>query len=294
MDYKQKLQKLRSQDQPKSYAQALFHGADYIFEASENNLEQNTQDLNMDKASHKSHTEKDVVMNSLAEYAEKELGKNKEKIQFPGGKILKKAALPENYNTEFLKDTEKLMEEEFQELSFQYLGEESFDTIYSASQWSNPESVKLVIVTDKFLSSPEAQGVLGAFFKPDTAALFEKIIQAMKLEPEEYVVTALREEGENGELADSPAYAQEVISYFQPEVVLSLGAYSLKTLANTSARLSSIHGQVLEKTIQYRNSHDYTFKIFPIFHPEFLVINPNMKRTAWTDIQKCMKMIGKL
>ena len=32
----------------------------------------------------------------------------------------------------------------------------------------------------------------------------------------------------------------------------------------------------------------------PIFHPDFLKINPKMKRTAWDDLQKVMRMIGKL
>ena len=52
---------------------------------------------------------------------------------------------------------------------------------------------------------------------------------------------------------------------------------------------SNIHGQFFEK--QYG---DTAFSLMPVFHPDFLVINPNMKRTAWADLQKVMERVGKI
>ena len=75
----------------------------------------------------------------------------------------------------------------------------------------------------------------------------------------------------------------------RPKVVVSLGATVTNILLGKREKLSTIHGQFFEKSIG-----DCVYALMPIFHPDFLIINPNMKRTAWTDLQKVMERVGKI
>jgi uracil-DNA glycosylase family 4 len=74
----------------------------------------------------------------------------------------------------------------------------------------------------------------------------------------------------------------------RPEIVVSLGAIVTNLLLGKKEKLSSIHGQLIEQ-----EANDWKYLLMPLFHPEFLLINPNMKRTAWNDLQKVMEILKK-
>ena len=80
----------------------------------------------------------------------------------------------------------------------------------------------------------------------------------------------------------------ESIAKYRPEVVVSLGAIVTNILLEKKEKLSSIHGQFIES-----NANNWKYLMMPLFHPEFLLINPNMKRTAWNDLQKIMELFKK-
>lgn len=77
-----------------------------------------------------------------------------------------------------------------------------------------------------------------------------------------------------------------------PQVVISLGATSTSILTGKREKLSNIHGQFLQVTFSL-NNNAYNFQLMPLFHPDYLKINPNMKKAAWIDLQQVMKLIGK-
>ena len=79
----------------------------------------------------------------------------------------------------------------------------------------------------------------------------------------------------------------------KPMIVVSLGATITNILLGKRDKLSGIHGQFFDRTIIYEHE-SYNYQLLPIFHPEFLIINPNMKRTAWIDLQKVMERVGKI
>lgn len=85
----------------------------------------------------------------------------------------------------------------------------------------------------------------------------------------------------------------EQIKKFKPNIVVSLGATVTNILLGKREKLSGIHGQFFDKTLSLDNE-SYSYQVMPIFHPDFLVINPNMKRTAWIDLQKVMERVGKI
>lgn len=126
--------------------------------------------------------------------------------------------------------------------------------------------------------------------------LLGKMITAMKLSGEEFYRYPIEEELDDvfdlaKNLEDpSPATKKllNIILEKRPRVVVSLGATVTNILLGKREKLSTIHGQFFEK-----REGVCSYNLMPIFHPDFLIINPNMKRTAWIDLQKVMEHIGK-
>lgn len=131
--------------------------------------------------------------------------------------------------------------------------------------------------------------------------LLGKMIVAMKLRPGEFNRVAFNEKLEDvNDLAKNltePSVETvellEQIKKFKPNIVVSLGATVTNILLGKREKLSGIHGQFFDKTLTL-NNESYTYQVMPIFHPDFLIINPNMKRTAWIDLQKVMERVGKI
>jgi uracil-DNA glycosylase family 4 len=127
--------------------------------------------------------------------------------------------------------------------------------------------------------------------------LLGKMIGAMKLSANEFYRHPMEAELDDiSDLAKNqevPSLATQkllnIIFEKRPKVVVSLGATVTNILLGKREKLSTIHGQFFER--QYNSYH---YSLMPIFHPDFLVINPNMKRTAWIDLQKVMAQIGKI
>jgi uracil-DNA glycosylase family 4 len=131
--------------------------------------------------------------------------------------------------------------------------------------------------------------------------LLGKMIHAMKLKPGEFHRFSFNEKLEDindlskNLVEPTPETKElfEIIKKYKPEVVVSLGATVTNILLGKREKLSGIHGQFFDKKIQIDND-SYTYALTPIFHPDFLIINPNMKRTAWIDLQKVMERVGKI
>jgi uracil-DNA glycosylase family 4 len=131
--------------------------------------------------------------------------------------------------------------------------------------------------------------------------LLGKMIQAMKLKGVEVNRVSFNEALDNvNDLAENlinPTVETiellNQIKKFKPNIVVSLGATVTNILLGKREKLSSIHGQFFEKSLELI-AENYSYHLMPIFHPDFLLINPNMKRTAWIDLQKVMERIGKI
>lgn len=138
---------------------------------------------------------------------------------------------------------------------------------------------------------------VGDTYKGEGEDLLGKMIAAMKLKGDEFSRLILDEELEAiddlaGNLVQPNECSQKffaAIKETKPQIVVSLGATVTNVILGKREKLSSIHGQFIEKSID-----DCSFTLVPIFHPEFLMINPNMKRTAWIDLQKVIERIGKI
>jgi len=138
---------------------------------------------------------------------------------------------------------------------------------------------------------------VGDSFNGEGEDLLGKMIGAMKLSGTEFYRHPMEDElDEVNDLVknqENPSPATQkllnIIFEKRPKVVVSLGATVTNILLGKREKLSTIHGQFFE-----RQSNSYHYSLMPIFHPDFLIINPNMKRTAWIDLQKVMEQIGKI
>jgi len=118
----------------------------------------------------------------------------------------------------------------------------------------------------------------------------------MKLEGNEFyrfkMDEALEEVADLAANLEKPNHATQnllnIILEKRPRIVVSLGATVTNILLGRREKLSTIHGQFFDKAIDQCN-----YSLMPLFHPDFLIINPNMKRTAWIDLQKVMERVGK-
>lgn len=138
---------------------------------------------------------------------------------------------------------------------------------------------------------------LGDSYAGEGEDLLGRMIGAMKLTNGEFFRYPLLEALENvSDLAsnlENPDEATKTLFSFiaekRPKVVVSLGATVTNILLGRREKLSGIHGQFFDKQVG-----DCHFSLMPVFHPDFLLINPNMKRTAWIDLQKVMERVGKI
>lgn len=113
--------------------------------------------------------------------------------------------------------------------------------------------------------------------------LLQKMIMAMRIETHK-VVSILSENDLSEELARG-------IFHSKPKFVISLGAVATNNLLGRKEKLTRVHGQFFPLKLE-SNGDLFETQLMPLFHPDFLLINPNMKRTAWIDLQKIMSELG--
>ena len=115
--------------------------------------------------------------------------------------------------------------------------------------------------------------------------LLGKMIMAMGLKEGQFVRAPLIKIGDPYE-----NFIQTIV-HFRPKVVIPLGATATNIALKKKLKLSNVHGQISGQSVTV-NSEEFTFNICPLFHPELLEINPNMKRAAWIDMQKVMTFLS--
>lgn len=157
----------------------------------------------------------------------------------------------------------------------------------------NPGTVKAFFVTENFRPWKEVQPELKGNFldelllglAPKTAELFHRMIGAMKLPPEEVLIYPIEAQGR-----DLSEEVMSIAATFKPEVMITLGALATNKILKGNDRLSLIHGQFFTRKVAGAGD----FQVVPLFHPSIIESNQNMKKTAWSDMQKIMKALKKL
>lgn len=70
------------------------------------------------------------------------------------------------------------------------------------------------------------------------------------------------------------------IELFAPKLIIMLGGTSAKALMNTKDGITKIRGKWQEYAVS-----DQNIPIIPIFHPAYLIRQPQFKKQTWHDLQ---------
>lgn len=270
--FKQNLLELRSPKVPKTFGEALFGKVSWVSRKA-------SQEVADRLETSKEVSEQTIVIEALERFTEENAQKGI--LAVDGGEIV----LKKESDWVGLKLAQSVPELK----SLLSIHPKMKDLIFDHKKKGR---VKAIFVTEVLRTWEEAgpelkngfvnELILG--FPLKTAEFFERMIMAMKFDPEEVIVYPV-EEGERD-------IAHEVINvalYFRPEVVITLGAKASQKILKGKDRLSVIHGQFFGREIE-----GMAFQIVPLFHPTIIETNQNMKKTAWTDMQKIMKFLKKL
>ena len=205
--------------------------------------------------------------------------------------VSKKIAKLDSLNV-FSKNQISLMEEDDQDsqLESTSLGDKITHVIKDkVSKDRTNSKLKVLFVTDStFDESVEEKELLdipdifSRFFNPGVSVLFHKMTLAMGLELQDFKINSLIHTGD-----DNHKDLLRDIYMKRPKLIMSLGASSYKFLSHSNSRLKDVHGQFIN--VSFKTSEDeFETKLMPIFSPKLLQTAPNMKKTAWLDMQKAM------
>ncbi len=152
---------------------------------------------------------------------------------------------------------------------------------------------KSFFIEEKLEETPELNSLVKIVFVGDLVDLtnkeydqekdlLSKIIKAMKLKDSEFI----RFYSPDMKNPDFEKRILDEISSSRPSFVITLGSLATKILLKKDEKLSKIHGQFFDFS-----TPNWNCKLVPIFHPDFLSINVNMKRAAWIDLQKIISSL---
>lgn len=197
-------------------------------------------------------SEKDSVLSGLKNLAEDKLKETGGPIKFPGGEV--KVVEKDQDKSEVI-DLEVQKDSKKLQVLFVYN--------YSADALLLPEAERS--------NAPSEQ-------------LLDRMISAMKMESDSFEKLVV----ESGERE----IFLEYLTKREVEVVVPMGAVATNLVLGKQERISMVHGKFFDKELTYKNDQVRQFKIVPVFNPEMILINPSMKRSTWTDLQKIMDHLG--
>jgi DNA polymerase len=88
---------------------------------------------------------------------------------------------------------------------------------------------------------------------------------------------------EKDEIATCSPFLLRQLDAIKPKVIVSLGACAMQTLLGIKEGITRVHGQWFD----WRGA-----RLMPIYHPAYLLRDPNKKPEAWRDLQEVMKYLG--
>lgn len=226
-------------------------------------------------------SEKSEVLEALTEFSSDKL-ESSESFKFEGGEIKRKENSPHsetiqaaNGLEELLSKVEKLLKPELFKARFS-------NKVYQSG-------CRVLFVTDVYNDHNTAQSELTSFFDDDVATLFGKMISAMGLGDNDFYVSAIKSPEHSDE--ESRNIVMDEVFNLAPKFVVTLGATATNSFLGDQQRLKNIHGKLFDYSLTNQSDDLVEFKVMPLFSPKLLHTAPNMKKTAWKDMQILMELL---
>jgi uracil-DNA glycosylase family 4 len=239
-------------------------------------------------------TERVKMLDSLHKFGNEEIKKtDRNALLFPGGEVhIKEKNGPE---TGIGESAELLNVEELTSNMTKLLGEDVMKLRFSGEA-INKLQTKVMFISDTFNNNIEAHedktiGPLLSCFNPTVSLLFSRMINAMGIGADEFVLNALSTVKDDTEVDYFDTLKSEIL-FYKPELIITLGAQATNKLLKLKSRLKDIHGNFYQLDITDQLSGKHQFDVMPLFSPTLLQTAPNMKKTAWKDMQKAMTKLS--
>ncbi len=120
--------------------------------------------------------------------------------------------------------------------------------------------------------------------KKEGDVLLNNIIKAMELNDSNYVLKFFDHKQKSNEFYNEVI---NTVSNNKGYIVLSLGSITTELIVGRKDRLSLIHGKPIDHIYKTKDGKKSTLKLFPIYHPDYLVLNTSMKKVVW-DLLKLL------
>jgi DNA polymerase len=135
------------------------------------------------------------------------------------------------------------------------------------------------------------EDVQGRPFVGKAGQLLTKIIQSIHLEREEvYIANIIKcrppqnRNPEPDEIQSCYPFLLKQIQAIQPKIICALGTFAAQTLLHTNAKITALRGRAFDLG---------GIKVFPTYHPAFLLRNPERKREVWEDVKQISEWMAK-
>ena len=126
-------------------------------------------------------------------------------------------------------------------------------------------------------------------FNQGSQTLVDNVIKALELLPHEAETTVVKHSPHPPEntTSENQQLRQELVDKIysvQPNYVVTLGAFASNFMLQSNRRLTELRGRLYPQLIEHPQAN-LPIEVLPLFHPDFLLINPSMKAAAWSDLQ---------
>jgi DNA polymerase len=135
------------------------------------------------------------------------------------------------------------------------------------------------------------EDVQGRPFVGKAGQLLTKIIQSIHLQREEvYIANIIKcrppqnRNPEPDEIESCYPFLVKQIQSIQPNAICALGTFAAQTILRTGAKITTLRGRVFDLE---------GIKVFPTYHPAYLLRNPEQKRDVWEDMKRVSEWIAK-
>jgi len=133
------------------------------------------------------------------------------------------------------------------------------------------------------------EDVQGRPFVGKAGQLLTKILQSIQVRREEVYITNIikcrppqNRNPEPDEIENCYPVLLKQIQVIQPKIICALGTFATQTLLNTDAKITALRGRY----------YDFSgIKVFPTYHPAYLLRNPEKKREVWEDMKEIAKQL---
>lgn len=221
-------------------------------EVLESSSEENLEPQSPPQKNQPEKSEKETVLKGLKDLAEEQEKQTGEGLKFPGG-VVKPKESPTEASENIEQDASETPEKK--QVLFVY----------------NHSSDALAMPEDQREQAPSEQ-------------LLRRMIMAMKMPETDYELLVIEE--------DKRDILLNKLAETEFEIVVPMGAIATNLVLNKQERISKVHGKFFNREIAYKNNQVRSFQVVPVFNPEMILINPNMKRSTWVDLQKIMEKLG--